>query len=118
MHTSTILWLLSTSALVIASFGLGFCVCLASIQTACLTTRTVRRSFFWTTEVINTSVAVAVWGRLINANFDFRSSSIFEFEKLFDTFSKFISVKSGHSLLLWILTGVRKLLGPPGQSIE
>jgi hypothetical protein len=118
MHISIILWLLTTSALVIAAFGLGFCVCLASIQTACLTTRSVKRSFFRTTEVINTSVGVAVWGRLINANFDFRSSSVLEFEKLLSTLSKFISMKSGHSLLSWIFTGARKLLGPPSESIE
>jgi hypothetical protein len=118
MHTSTILWLLTTPALVIASFGLGFCVCLASIQTACLKTRSVKRSFFWTTEIINTSVVVVVWGRLINANFDFKSSSVFEFEKMLSTFSKFITMKSGHALLSRILTGVRNLLGPPSQSIE
>ena len=112
MHTPVILWVLTTSALVIASFGLGFCVCLASIQTACFTTRSVTKSFLWTTEVINTSVFVAVWGRLINANVDLRRSSVFEFEKMLSTFSKFLNLKTGHALLLSVFTRVRKLLGP------
>jgi hypothetical protein len=58
------------------------------------------------------NVAVAMFGRLINGNFDSSSSSVVEVDRLMDVFSKLISLKAGQPLLS-ALSRVRDLVGPP-----
>jgi hypothetical protein len=111
MHTSIVLWLLVTPALVVLSFLSGMFFCIGTIQTTSITTRTVERWFFWTKEICTTSVAVAVLGRPVNSNFDLRSSSVLDFDKVVDTFSKLTGIKTGQTLLSGVISTVKRLLG-------
>ena len=110
MHTSIVLWSLVTAALVILSFLAGIFFCIGTIQTTSITTRTVARWFFWTKEMNTTSVVVAVLGRPVNSNFDLRSSSALEFDKVLEMFSKLMGIKTGQALLAAVLSGAKRLL--------